>query len=438
MLTTYAGDRRFSSYSEQQLPLPVYSDHTMTIDDHTRYDSAFNSSNAHVTLVSPGGFVEDHPNVMCDSRNARRQRLHGVMNSEALSSSSYQPDFSSSVPSEGVDTFLCGNEGNIGDFAMGHMVTGIGGGVDDEGGDFGEVEFNRLMEQIMSSDPNDPLLPQCSPVTVFDDETNDVLRKIDVDQNPSSDLKIIQDLEAFQATDMQFQQSATIYGDFMKAPVQVHPADTSAPEPRSLTQNSSSSEPQSIEHDLEIVQLMRSKKTVPPQTLVLQNQQVSEENLAVNTCTPAQIKSEFVSPSMDSAPSLQTPLSAKAPYGGAYGQAPMTPVQVSAPSPAPPPTPMTPATPCPPSQKGPFELKSFSRLGKRCLTVSIRNDIPDEAKVMAYRANGYSFQLCQQYQKCLQQKFDLNMALNRKAEMCDFEFNQATGQLSFCMPKECK
>lgn len=450
----YPGDRRLSSYSDQQLPLSVYSaEHTMTIDDHTRYNSAFMSSNAHLSLVSPGGYVEEHPNVVCNSRNAQRQRLHEMMVSDPVSSSSYHHDLSASMPSEGVDAFSYGHEGNIGvETATGHMVTSIGGGVDNGGGGFTDTEFSELIEQICSPDAGgDPLLPQCSPVTVYNEDPNDLLRRVNLDQQISGGggEQIIQDLEAFQATDIQFQQSATIYGDFLKAPIQVHPAEPASSEPRSQTVNSVQSEPRSIEHDLEIMTLMRTgnkkrKKTVPPQTLALADQisrSGQEENLTVTTCTPAQVKMEFASPTSSQqvsnfTPHPQTPLSSKASYGG-YNQPPMTPVQVSAPSPAPQ-TPVTPGTPASPSKKGPFELNTFYKSGKRCVTVSVRSDIPEEGRKIAYQANAFSHGLSQSYKECLDCRFELNMALNRRAKMCNFDFDQQSGQLFFSMPTECK
>ena len=192
--------------------------------------------------------MEEHPNVVCDSRNAQRQRLQNMMSSGPLSSGSFHTELSESLQSDGADTFSYGHEGNVGinQGGFGHMVTGIGGRVDNGGGGFTDTEFDQIMEQICSPDAGgDPLLPQCSPVAVFSDDTNDLLRRVNVDQQLSGGEQIIQDLEAFQATDIQFQQSTTIYGDFLKAPVQVHPAEGLSSEPRSQTLNSVESEPQS-------------------------------------------------------------------------------------------------------------------------------------------------------------------------------------------------
>ncbi len=387
--------------------------------------------------------MEEHPNVMCDSRNVQRQRLHEMMSSDPVSASSYNHELSASMPSEGVDAFSYGHDGNMGvDGGVVHMVTGIGGGVDNGGGGFTDNEFSELIEQICSPDAGgDPLLPQCSPVAVYGEDTNDLLRRVNLDQQVSGGEQTIPDIEAFQATDIQFQQSASIYGDFLKAPVQVHPAEPASSEPHSQTVNSVQSEPQSIEHDLEIMSLLRTgKRTIPPQTLALADQvshNGQEENLTVTTCTPAQVKTEFVSPTSVPNFTPQTPLSVKAPYRGCY-QPPMTPVQVSASSPAPPQTPVTPGTPASPTKKGPLELNTFYKNGMRCLTLSVRSDIPEAEKKIAYRVNEISYSCSRSYKDCLDRRFELNMALNRRAKMCDFEFDQQSGQLFFSMPSECK
>jgi len=74
---------------------------------------------------------------------------------------------------------------------------------------------------------------------------------------------------------------------------------------------------------------------------------------------------------------------------------------------------------------------------KRCLSLEIRKDISDEGKRMAFQANAFSYKLCVKYQDCLDRKFDLNMALNKKAEMCQFGIQYETGQMDFTIPREC-
>jgi len=294
----YAGNHSYPSYSDQRLPLSVHSsDQTMTIANSDLYNDAFMSSNAAISLTSPGGGLEELPNVMCNSRNVQRQMLHEAMSSDIGGGDSMLYQDLSSVASEGADLFFS-NEPSIGAFSGGvsHMATGMGGGVDNRDGGFSESEFSEIMEQICSPEPHsDPLLPQCSPVMVFNDDSNDILRRVQVDHAHGGDQFIKDlDLEAFQATDVHFQQSATICGDFLKAPVQPVNTPTKSPcpsEPCSQTVNSLEAEPQSIEHDLEIMSLMRNKKkSIPPRSLVLQSETIEampretaheEENIAV-------------------------------------------------------------------------------------------------------------------------------------------------------------
>lgn len=430
--------RRPISYSEEQLPLSVYSSPTLVISEDTRqaYDTAFNSSNAPVTLLSPLT-GDDLPNEMCNSRNTNRQKLRNKISQHSFPGepNSFQPDFSASASSEVYNFGRIDMDIGASSEGSSHMVTGLGGGVGAGGGGGGMLDDDifQLMDQM------DPLLPQCDPVPVFEDDANisDLLRKLEESPHSCapSDLVILPDLEVFQAIDSSF-LSATICSDYMGEPVQVR--QEMIPESHSWNQSSESG---TVEDDLVIIKMM-SSKPAPPQSLRLQPhmEEEQERDSHIAAAMSAPVKLEFVSPSPAQngpfTPCPPTPLSAT-PYGF-QPQTPMAPVQVSAPSPGPPSTPMTPATPCPPSRKGPFEMRSYKDADNRVLDVGINYDNPDETKKMAYEMNCFSLERCILYEECMSKAFDLNMAINARAKMCKFNFDRGTGMLTLTMPKDCK
>lgn len=434
-----------TSYCEEQLPLSVHSSPTLVISEDTRlaFNNAFSSSNAAMTLMSPliGGSLGHHPIEMCSSPTSLTVDCGNSLTTDFLNANSFQPVF----PVTGFPAdFDVASDMDLGETFRGssHMVTGFGTGGGGEGMILDD-EFLQLMDKF------DPLLPQCDPVPVFEDDTNlsDLIRKLE-EPSPlrSADLSGLvhpPDMEVFQATPFD-PLSATICSDYVGEPVQVQPRDKALSESHFWNGSLESTQQQSaIGDDLLMIKMMSMKsKPVLPMNLLLEKQIDVENADAVSAVAMStSVKLESASPLT----SLSGPFSPcpEAPHNfatyGIQAQTPISPIQVSAPSPAPIPTPMTPVmTPHLPSPKGPFEIDSYMEGGRRDVVVSIRDDVPDAVKKMAYEMNCFSASMYRKYMACLSKNVDLNVAIDTKAKLCEFDLDRTTGRLVFSMPKDCK
>lgn len=64
--------------------------------------------------------------------------------------------------------------------------------------------------------------------------------------------------------------------------------------------------------------------------------------------------------------------------------------------------------------------------------------IASSSEQIAHQALLHCYQLCMRYKDCLDQQYDLAVAMQNKARLCDFSFDFQKMKLSFTMPSDCE
>ena len=427
------------SYSGNQFqhftscPLPANLTPTIPKHSHQSYNIALQNSNKTFMLASSSlGLLDDRPNEVCNSQKKHQQQLLQKesdgwfsVSSDMLSDSS-QRDLSPQATSGDSIGFP---------YAQGGM-------------DLRETS-GELSNMWAGSELVDQQMSLCEPVAVVEDD----LLRIFVDPlsaNPGSSI-VTPGCELFQSVNDDY-LSASTCADSMAEPDPVHSLDQVALESQFWNQTSKSSVQQTsdIEDSFQMIKMMKAKKTAATRNLTLpQFKQQEWNNLICTSATSVSIESESVSLHQNR-PLAQSPCSSLSMF---QSLTPMTPVQVSAPSPAyfvpmtpvqvsaPSPAyfvPMTPATSKRQFLNGPFKISSH--LDGNCLTyeVEVREDLLDELKNGAHKMSSYSLEIYQQYERCMGMPFDLNMAITTRAKLCKFVLEENSWKLTSTMPADCK
>ena len=498
--TTTTSSTFNQTYQEDQLPLAINGDATLVIPEgNMAYANAFGKSNNPISFVgSQDGqlYGDDHQNEACSTRNSNIEKLHNrmLLNQHSFPvnpldaddiyfqdySSSSQGNYLSAEAHSDVNLTLA----QYSSAGVSSMVTGVGGGGGGGEGNGMEASSDGFYLDNLGF-PNTTFGEN-----VYDDDVSGIIRDFAIGDN--SELMAGETLEMmkFFGTDMYSDPSSFRPPEPLSTPVDsafingfdgfniqypVQAAETQnhslhqTEEPLSseslveaLSNNSSDflvvedmplekvdsissrnqfggesvQEQSTIEDDLAMIRMMKvpTQPPVAPASLGLKghNHMVpttripSPQSTAGSIVPPSPVHSSQVPSSTPSTPYSQACAS-------------VTPVQVTTatpPSPSPA-TPKTPATPCT-SQKGPFELSSYTESGKRICELGIREDLAPDQYNRAGQAVLYSLDSCQKFERCLQKPCDLKVAIDARAELCSFNLDQRLGKLQFTMPQECK
>ena len=85
-----------------------------------------------------------------------------------------------------------------------------------------------------------------------------------------------------------------------------------------------------------------------------------------------------------------------------------------------------------------FIPKSFIQGDKRICELTVPEDIPRCNRILPLRALFHSANLYWKFEHCLEQPYDLKVANDARAKLCDFVFDHEQSKLVFSMPKDCK
>lgn len=120
---------------------------------------------------------------------------------------------------------------------------------------------------------------------------------------------------------------------------------------------------------------------------------------------------------------------------------PSVPSPSSTPSPSPAPTPssMAPSTPATPQNPASFfRPNSYVKDDKRICELIVPQDVPQEKRKVLLPALYFSAMQYWKYVQCLQQRCDLKVANETQAKLCSFNFEPEQSKLVFSMPSDCK
>ena len=415
----------------RMVPIPSKTQHTSGIEEHV---STFVFSNPSRVIAEETDLAH---NTAIYSSNAGVQ---GVPVMPPLIGS-LPDDHTNSMTSSQTDLFSATG------FCYGSSSMDLGEGL--EGPSHMGMSLHGAEEELIGDflQSNDPLLSQSAPFLANEDDNdfNVLIRKLE--ETPylplSSDLVASPYQEPFQSNFDSL--SATIGCDYLGDPVQVQPQDNVVLESHSWNQSLELTNQQNVGEG----SLVTIRQPFP-QNLCLDQctdtEQEGDSNMGYVFPISASVKSEVVPPSPthdeSSSPCHAAPLSnttrgtqSRTPM--AQSRTPRACVQDSAPSSSSF-TPLTPAIPFLPSQNGPFEINNYKGGKSRIFEVGIGKDIADDMKEIAYYINRFSWNLDRQYKDCSSKMLDIKTAIVSRAEICECNFDQRTGKLTFSMPRDCK
>ena len=124
----------------------------------------------------------------------------------------------------------------------------------------------------------------------------------------------------------------------------------------------------------------------------------------------------------------------------------LPPTPMEPPTPSLPPTPMQPPTPSSipsPSPATPIpsnllQPETYIKGDLRYCELSVPRNIPQSVRILPLRALFYSADLCFKYRHCMDQPYDLKVANDVRAKLCECDLDLEQSKLVFTLPKECK
>ena len=148
-----------------------------------------------------------------------------------------------------------------------------------------------------------------------------------------------------------------------------------------------------------------------------------------------------VSPSPSTLSLPPTPMQAPTPVQPPTPSLPPTPMQP--PTPSLPPTPMQPPTPSSipsptPATPNLLQPETYIKDGLRYCELSVPRNIPQPERILPLQALFYSANLCFKYRHCMDQPYDLKVANDVRAKLCECNLDLEQSKLVFTLPKECK
>lgn len=420
-----------TSWSDQQLPLPVYTDATMVIGEgnHSAYIAACNNSNMSLVMSQMAGSYgqesEDLPNEVCNSRNSNMERLHSkmLMNQHSIPIDPLQGNdvYFQEPASTGTD-YSTGDDVDISVLLDSHsmysvppdknrsssMVTGLGGE--------GEIQ-----------NPGQTPFQYSPPANVFEDPFDTMMRDLVTNDVGVPDLDLLKLFDAGATAELGGHTeclSTPVSSDFING------FDGMSIRPVQVGQHSGSMTSESIQEqsatgdNLDIIKMMNVQlKPRAPASLGLKesNHMVAKEHIP----SPAHAE-HLVPPSPEPMATLYSPIT------------PGAPIQASVPPSPGPATPKTPKTPACSSQRGPFQLTTYVEEEERICEISVRPDLAPMQREFATQALLFSLESHVKVSECLKHGCDLKVAIDAMAELSSSKFDLKTTTLQFSMPKECK